>query len=313
MKNQLIKRWQTTKIQELKMIKDAVKKGGNIVSRIGFELDKIDGKWDFRGIEFEFREFKRIKGCNFKDVDFSYCSFDQLWLEKNTFENCLFNNSSFKGVPEIGNDFTNAVFSETDFTKAILGYDGSRYVNCNFINVKMKGTDFIRAEFDDCNFINCKLRKIDFNASSFNNCTFEGSLDEVWFRGGFPTLMKLEEEFGKPRPNKMLNVDFSKSSFYAVEFTDFCDLTTVKLPENVYYFPEWAKIFNEFEKRLAEWDEKDQKEGEIFADVFRVHVNTQPDNIIDRAYVDKSFGKKVMDTLLEIRKELFGIDVNRSR
>ena len=81
---------------------------------------------------------------------------------------------------------------------------------------------------------------MDFQASNFENCEFIGNLDNVWFRGGFPTE-SFKKEFGNAKQNKMLNVSFEDAILHDVTFSDNCDLSTVLFPKQGKYlfFDNW--------------------------------------------------------------------------
>lgn len=88
----------------------------------------------------------------------------------------------------------------------------------------MRGLISPAATYIDCNFSFAKLEKIEFQSSSFIRCLFAGDIREVIFYDhGFQT--------GKPDPNPMEDVDFTKANLRWVEFRRL-NLDRVRLPDD---------------------------------------------------------------------------------
>lgn len=125
----------------------------------------------------------------YEKCDFSKSSFAHsnriYWIENRIFINSIFYKTIFRALAEHGNEFYSCMFENINFKNAIIGYDSSCYTYCTFKKVKFGA--FIKPQFRDCKFINCDFYDVDFQASNFENCEFIGNLDNVWFRGGFPT------------------------------------------------------------------------------------------------------------------------------
>lgn len=178
----------------------------------------------------------------YEKCDFSKSSFAHsnriYWIENRMFIRSIFYKTIFRALAEHGNDFYSCLFEDINFKNAIIGYDSSCYINCTFKKVKFGA--FIKPQFRDCKFINCDFYDVDFQASNFENCEFIGNLDNVWFRGGFPTE-SLKKEFGNAKQNKMLNVSFEDAILHDVTFSDNCDLSTVLFPKQGKYlfFDNW--------------------------------------------------------------------------
>lgn len=185
--------------------------------------------------------YKFIK-CNFTKSEFAHSN-SIYWIENKVFVDCIFNETIFRAVADHGNKFQNCTFESINFKNAIMGYDSSCYTNCTFKNVRFGS--FIKPQFKDCHFIKCNFYGVDCLASSFEHCTFVGKLDNVWFRGGFPTESMIKE-FGYAKENKMLDVSFEKATLHDITFSDNCNLSTVLLPKQGTYlfFDNWNEQLN---------------------------------------------------------------------
>lgn len=190
---------------------------------------------DYRGFPFQEAisqsqdQHRDVVGWAFREVDFSQADFSNLSFVNCTFENVLLDKSNHRGGSEHGCRFTGSSFAGADLRQRVIGYDGSVYHGCDFGNSDLRGTAFIRPEFNDCRFERSVLQGVDFNGSSFESCTFSGTLHSVWFRNGFPSR-RHRKLFGTPRPNHMANVDFSEAELRDVVFTGGIDLSTVSIP-----------------------------------------------------------------------------------
>jgi uncharacterized protein YjbI with pentapeptide repeats len=217
----------------------------------------INGKIDIRGIK---NEESKIKNCECTNIDFSFSSFKNCWIENSLFEKCLFKKVDFSDFSDHKNNFNECTFIECNFNSSGIGYDGSEFLECIFDNCKFTKTIFNRPEFIGVIFKNCRIKNIDFNASSFEDCSFEGELDDVWFRGGFPTKSQVEY-FGEPKVNKMKNVSFENAELRDLTFSNNCDLSLVKInPSDKYYkFDNWKKRLEVLKSESSIWGDKEKK------------------------------------------------------
>lgn len=245
-----------------------------------------------------------VKDVVLKDIDLSHADFSNAWLESSRFENCLFEKTDFTDSSDHGDTFDHCVFEKCKFKLAVLGYDGSIFRNCIFKECGFQRTNFIRTEFVNTDFVNCRLNGVDFNASSFENCRFEGLLEDVWFRGTFPSESQIKD-FGQPKINKMENVSFENADLFGLTISDGCDLSTVRLKDNGKYskFDKWLKRLQFLEKAVATWDDPyAKKEAEGFTWVSMVHAKKQDWDILNVADLEKQYGgvetaRKIIDTL----------------
>jgi len=138
------------------------------------------------------------------------------------------------------------------------------------------------------------MKDIDFDASFFDNCIFEGELNDVWFRGGFP-LHSDCDRFGVPKKNEMKNVSFEKAELKDLTFSDNCDLSSVRIKNNdkYYKYNHWEKRLEFLKSEISNWEEKEKKEAEIFSDVHLVHAKSQQWYIINREDMERNYGKEV--------------------
>lgn len=233
-----------------------------------------------------------VKNVVLREIDLSYADFSNSWMETNRFENCLFIRTDFSELAEHGNVFDNCQFLNCKFKFAVLGYRGSQYNNCLFKECGFNRTNFIRPEFVYTSLINCRLKGVDFNAASFEDCTFEGLLEDVWFRGTFPSV-SLVEHFGPPKINKMENVSFEKADLIDLTISDGCDLSTVKLRTNGRYFKydNWLKRLQYLKKELENWeDEYLRIQADRYVKVGLVHAQKQDWKILNLDDLERSYG-----------------------
>lgn len=251
-------RWNIYSDAELKEL--IIGKGAFLNSPFGFTEDNLI---DFRGYNFSNKELHSL--C-IKDLDFSYSIFSNSRIHKSIFKNVLFNNTKFEKSTEHGNTFNNCSFNKTTISRVHFGYDGSQYNNCYFDYAKILSSIFIRAEFNYCFFSNIKINNVEFNASSFEYCTFSGLLNGVWFMGEFQVPKIDNKKFGKPRLNKMLNVDFNNAELKNLTFSSNCDLSTVILPKSGNYtlIDNLKEYIDEINKKKALQSQSIQYEIEKF-------------------------------------------------
>jgi len=244
-----------------------------------------------------------VKDVTLKDIDLSYADFSYSWMETNRFDNCFFEKTDFSNTSDHGNIFRRCVFVNCNFKMSGIGDRGSGYQNCIFNKCNFQRAVFIRAEFVNTDFINCRLKGIDFNASSFENCKFVGLLDDVWFRGTFPSKLDIED-FGQPKINKMLNVSFENADLRDLTFSDGCDLSTVTLKNNGKYFryDRWLKRLQFLGKEIAYWeDERLRNEAARFVKVSLVHAQKQDWKILSLDDLERSYGGvEVAHKIIEI-------------
>lgn len=247
----------------------------------------------------------KIEKQTFKYVDFSNSTFKMSWIEKSTFENCIFNKVDFSEFTDHQNIFSNCQFKDCNFNYASIGHKGTKYDHCNFINIKTKKTNFIRPEFTFINFQNCKIKGVDFFGSSFENCIFEGLLDDVWFRGGFP-LKSDEKSFGKPKKNTMLNVSFENAEICDIALSNDCDLSTVIMPkdENYLLYNNWLKRLEYLQLKAKSLPENIRKGAEFYAEVFLVHAKSQNWQIVNKKDIVRDHGEEVANEIIKILSEI---------
>ena len=140
---------------------------------------------------------------------------------------------------------------------------------------------------------------MDLQASNFENCEFIGKLDNVWFRGGFPTE-SLKKEFGYAKQNKMLNVSFEDAILHDVTFSDNCDLSTVVLPKQGMYlfFDNWDEqldmIMNE---GTANQSMTIKNDIVSFVEIHKVHSANQKYYILNVVDLLKEYDNEVVEII----------------
>ncbi len=289
--------WVAAKNKILKI----AKKGGvlkNEHSPFGYTKSKLV---DFRG--FDFGRIK-INGLEAADADFSSSSFFSSFVFNSIFENITFDRTNFSEMADHGNQFDFCSFTNCKFQKSGIGYLGTKYVGCTFEACNFSGSVFIRGEFDDCLFVKCNFKNVDLNASSFVNCVFEGELNGAWFRGGYRT----EEDtgtFGVARKNMMSNVSFEKAKLFEVNFSNNCDLSTIKLPSTGEYhlFNNWKNKLERLNKESHFWPELERKEADIFVYSYIVHAKDQDWFLLNCKDIEDEFGRDLTNKFIDILKK----------
>lgn len=219
------------------------------------------------------------------------------WIEDKIFIDSIFYKTVFKAIAEHGNTFRSCTFKDVNFKAAILGYDSSCYINCNFENVKFGA--FIKPQFKDCNFINCNFYNVDLQASNFDNCVFTGTLDNVWFRGEFPTE-SLKKEFGSAKQNKMLNVSFENAILHDVTFSNNCDLSTIVFPKHGHYlfFDNWDEQLNLIlTKGTTNQTITTSNDVASFVEIYKVHSTNQKYYILNIEDLLNEYSEKAVDII----------------
>lgn len=244
---------------------------------------------DFRGYD---ANQILVRDVVLKDIDLSYSNFSNSWMEASRFENCLFEKTDFSGASDHGNIFEHCVFVDCNFRTSAIGYEGTQFNICTFNKCNFQRSVFTRAEFVNTEFINCKLNGVDFNASSFESCRFEGVLEDVWFRGTYGHE-SFFSEFGQPKQNKMLNVSFENAELHYPAFSNWCDLSTVKIKNDGRHFKydSWCNRLQFLSKEIESWDDDDQRnQAAKFVKVYSVHAPTQEWDIVNLHDLERSFG-----------------------
>lgn len=290
---QLETRWQEAAGKEFVDRLKLLGRSGNgfNVSESPFGIVK-DGRLDLRGLRFSEKiELRRVA---FMPADFGGASLKGIWLERCAFNQSTFEGSSLRKIAEHGNAFTKCSFLKTSFQEAAIGYKGSRFESCTFDRVDFSRAIFIRPEFDDCAFYHCKFGGSDFNGSSFERCRFVGELRRVWFRGGFAHPNDLSR-FGLPRPNHMIEVSFESATLHDVTFSNNCDLSSVRLPNNGRYalVTKWPQKLLNLQAESTDWPTNDRKIASTFAETNLVHARTQNWFILNRDELEGEFGDEM--------------------
>lgn len=264
----------------------------------------IDGRIYLRKMKLDGKILKRY---HVEKGDFTGTSFYDCWIEDCVFEGAYFEKTNFTEMTDHGNVFIDCDFIGCKFNNAVLGYKGTKFINCRFTNCNFTRTLFIRGEFVGAVFINCKMKGLDFKGSSFEKCSFEGELNDCWFRGGFPSQMDVKS-FGVSKVNTMYNVSFEKAELFDLAFSDRCDLSTVKVMEAEKYikFDNWLKRLNYLKKISLDLVGKEKEEISIFIQVYHSQALNQDWYILNTDDIKKSFGgeiigAKIIKALLEYK------------
>ncbi|TMU54370.1 pentapeptide repeat-containing protein [Flagellimonas algicola] len=286
---ELKQRWEndTKANSAIRKIKKAFKKGG-VLDKKYSPFQNIDGYIDFRGIN---AGKEKINGLKIDGADISYSNLSFSFINKSRFTNVLFKKVEFSGFSDKFNVFENCHFTNCKFQKSAIGYMGSKFLNCVFENCNFTDAVFIRAEFDNVKFVNSNLKGVDFNASSFISCSFEGHLEDVWFRGSYEISSDINE-FGIARKNEMKDVSFEMATMIGVNYSNDCDLSSIKPPKEGTYmiFDKWHERLMRLKLDIEHWEEEEQIEANIFVNSYLVHAKNQDWFLINAEEINKEFG-----------------------
>jgi uncharacterized protein YjbI with pentapeptide repeats len=282
-------------------IMKVLKRGGTLKNNYSPFKTLKNNYADFRGLDFSKYKIKKLK---IKGADLSYATFCGSRIDKSTFENIIFNNVDFSNITDTQNLFKKVNFLKCKFDRSMLGYGGSRYVESKFEDSSFKRTGYVRAEFVNTQFKDNKLNGVDFYASSFENCSFIGKLADVWFRGEYP-LLSDTKTFGKAKKNQMKNVSFEKAILEGVNFSNNCDLSTIKKPitGNYKIFSRWLERLKRLKNKIIEFPEEQRREVEIFAKSYLIHAKTQDWFLLNIEEEQKDFGKNIVNKIITILNE----------
>lgn len=243
-----------------------------------------------------------IENYNFTNIDFSYSTFIDIIIINTKFENCIFENVKLEEINEKGNNFVNCVFKNVIIKKSYIGYLGSVYSKCEFVNCRIFQLDFIRPFFEKCTF-NSQLKNIDFYGSTFENCTFRNYIKDSWFRGGFPSNLDIKD-FGKCKGNFLGINDFSQLEFNDLTFSDNCILKGISLPPDAKYryYDNWNLTLTLFISKAKEkLDSKLFAEAEILYNSYFTHAKNQTEMILNLEDIKLQFPEEIYMIFSEIQ------------
>jgi len=140
---------------------------------------KIYNKESFKNLQFleqdlRDREYTNciFKKCNFSDCDFSDNLFIDCQFIACSLSNIKVNNCSFQGVIFEACKLLGIRFSTIDTFLNTWCFKNSSLMICDFGDIEIKGTKFLKCELKEVDFINTNLMGADFTASSFESCKF---------------------------------------------------------------------------------------------------------------------------------------------
>jgi hypothetical protein len=293
----MTKRWIAT---------DAMEATNNILSAINnpdcrkiptSPFGKISGLADFRG--FPFNLVCKIKGKCFENIDLSASSFEGVWLQDCLLKSAKFDYANLGELKDHGNRFECCSFVKALFVGAGLGYQKTLYKECLFEATNFKKSTFIAARFQSCRFDKAKLKGIDFYASSFDSCAFLGRLENVWFRGGYPTSRD-SEFFGESEPNLMRHVSFAEAELIGLNFTGGCDLSCIDMPKTSDYrlYGNWRNRLLRLSKECLRWSPAEQKEALIFVQSYLEASASQNWMLLNVSEISEEFGPTLAHNIL---------------
>jgi fluoroquinolone resistance protein len=322
--DELSNRWNASDVQ---LIEAILLNGGRVDSVALPELPLNGNLLDLRGIQLPAKGFTpgvtvgasfapppplqtKVNSVCFESVDFSYGNLSRRLIQKSIFNNVHFSKTNLEGISVHSTQFVRCTFDRTNLDGAGVGCDGTRYEHCLFKKLNFSKTSFGRAEFDDCRFEDCRFDSVDFFGSSFERCTFVGKVHDAWFRGHYMSVPDkpevfagLVKQFGVARPNKMKAVDFSHADLRDLTFSDECDLSTCKLPndELIVGFSRWGKLLKAVEGRIPFMFTPDDGRVLEIVKSFDTHAQIQDWYIVNF----RDFSNDLSLSVIERLKELF--------
>ncbi len=286
---ELISRWsQGVGASAQVAIVRSLQKQDPIVALSPFE--SVGNRADFRG--FSAGTLSGISGAELSGIDLSLGNLAGVRLTDCTIRNVDFNQTSMKNLVDEKNRYENCDFQRTSFLGAQLGVGRSQFVGCAFNRCDFSGIRFNVVEFDKCVFDSCKLEGVDFGASSFADVTFIGRLGDVWFRGRDPFLEFSSGPAAQCRKNEMTGVSFAQAELWDVTFSDNCPLSTVILPNDGdhHFFDRWPDRLNSALATIATWDDS---LASNYVASFLPHAQNQTEFILNYNEVITELGKDV--------------------
>lgn len=257
---------------------------GNIEGALGM-LDKVDGRWDLKGFDFSLHEgempfmhlwpgglvgSKRIVEYNdlvLEGIDFTHAAFAQTNWSDCEFRDCFFKQTVLRGSRFEGCAFNHVRFEDCSYggllgglTQRNLGrFDDVEFIGGNLFGVAFQHPSFERSLFQ------CNMTSVDFCGSQLTDCSFQGTLNDVKFRGRSSKPGDPEWWGTLDIPlNQMRRVDFSRANFKEVYFCNGIDLGDCEFPTKggVLYIKDGTEVFKEVARRIeVEWNDPDRRVG----------------------------------------------------
>lgn len=170
-------------------VQEPVNPPGSPERQVQINLTAIDlQKSDFAGVTLHKGKFKAspLRGANFSGADLTGSSFEVIDAREANFDGANLTDCNFSVT-----DLTDASFRKSILVRTCLNMSGqgARFIDVNFIDVRLSKTDLRKAIFENCVFTNvdfsyCDLRGFDFEGQTFIGVKFDKSaLNNVSFRG----------------------------------------------------------------------------------------------------------------------------------
>jgi len=226
----VVSRWKTPGGEQLAL--EVLERLGRGAGLDGLDLGEHQGRIDLRGIavpapaksqmstrsEWALQHLSGqlvFDGVRLHGLDFSQGLLESIRFFRSAIVDCRFDGSACQDWRLWATDLSKTSFVRADLRKAVLGAwhegRGNVFKNVDFTEANLRSIICPAATFEDCDFSRAQLAKVDFQSSSFIRCKFAGLVSEVIFYDhGYKT--------GKPDPNPMLDVDFTKAELRMVEF-----------------------------------------------------------------------------------------------
>jgi len=211
-----------------------------------------------------------VKSTNIRDHDYTNEGLKYFSSDNSKFLNCKFNGINFD---EIG-------FG--------VGKKVSEYTQCNFDNIQVKNLNIGRARFINCSFLDVKLKEFKLIAGDLIGCRFSGQMENVQINA---KPGKLAYIYGE-RLNIVRQNDFTGVEFSDVEFRYGVDLAMQQFPQGPDYLiiPDAGNVFLAMERGIESIEDAESRHTllTIIASMRRATDEGQKDYFFSKHGLPKS-------------------------
>jgi uncharacterized protein YjbI with pentapeptide repeats len=240
-----------------------------------------------------------IRNVKWENLDFTGSKLKSLRLFSCRLTNCRFDRCQMEDLRVWDTTFKDCSFRGANLRDSALGpgMDSKRniYLNVDFTETDLRGTNYNVALFEGCFFRNAKIKGIDFQTSAFVDCIFEGELNDVLFYSrGY--------EGEKYPANEMINVDFSRATLRYVGFRGLT-LDKVRFPkdENHLVFRDVVGTLNRLIETLKRQGDEVAEQLVRYLDIDRKHISpNQAQAVINLQDLADTFGSEAVARLRDL-------------
>lgn len=162
---------------------------------LNLKEENLDNK-NFENCSFENCSFlgTSMKGTSFIDCTFKECKISLIKIDSST---------KIQDVEFLDSKIVGVMFSKCSGFTTSFSFSQCHLKHCDFSEMKLNSTKFIKCMIEGCDFINTELKKSNFNHSKFTDTTIQGcNLTESNFLHATDFIIN-------PAENKMFRAKFS--------------------------------------------------------------------------------------------------------